>query len=687
MKRYLQKKSCAFVVFVLASLGCEVMTFVMLGFGLFPTYFLIPFSFTLIVASIIFIIPGHVVSVVLYSIVLLLQCVLSVVNIILYRVFGDIFSKDLLSLLSDARAAVAGGFGIDYTVALPFVGLFFGVLALQIILLVVIKERGKKVGCRKHGALVLACVAVFIGVASLLTTVVQVSGLSRNGERNIFGISVRDNYDGFKFKVPFFRDFGTFGLVYKNIILNTDPAVKLVAARSLDETMDYFMEADEYRTGCFFGVACDVNCDNALHFAPDAGNNVIVLMLESFEDFMIHPVFTPAIHGLQQKSIVFDNFYGYHKTDVSEASVIFGSYPIRTGIVPTWRDVGGKHSGDTMNVLLPTSYPFSLPSVLNSNGYQRGNYFHNSKASNYSREYTHPLFGFDGAYFLDDFPIGPKHDKTVKWRSDWTWHVPERDFFEHAIDLILPEDQDEPFFSFITTINAHGKYIERSNLPQMYNDAFEFITENEDEYFADLKERLSRSQFTNFKVALMKAMVADDGVAYLLDELEERGMADNTTILAFSDHNAYGNNLSFNVKQTGRNTSPAYKIPAFLYSPRLAEYMFDDEPKVLEKFMMHFDLVPTLFDLLGVEYNPRMYLGFHAFEERENVVVSRLGLIFNDKIATDGMNILWECQSATPEDVTAFRERYLEMLNRWGFVDNLYVPAFYSHWDLGSLLL
>lgn len=687
MKRYLGKKSSALIIFVLASIICEVVTFCILGFGLFPTYFLIQLSLTLIVASIIFIIPGHNISVVLYSVVLLFQCVLSVTNIVLYRVFGDIFTTDLLALVREAKAAVDAGFWIDFSIAIPFAILFIAMLVVQIILLVAIKEHDRKTSCRRHGALALTCMAIFIGGASLLATAVQVSGLSRNGERSIFGVSVRENYEELKFKIPFFQAFGTFGLVYRNFILNTQPSVKLVTARSLDETVEYFKEGEQrQKVGYFCDEKCDTYCENALHFTPDANNNVIAILLESFEDFMIHPVFTPALHGLQQKSIVFDNFYSYNKTDVSEASVIFGSYPMGANIVPKWKDVSGQHSGNMMNPLITTDFPFSLPNVLHDNGYQKGNYFHNSSASHYSREYTHPLYGFEKAYFLDNFPIGPAHNDTMKWRSDWTWYVPEKDFFEHAIDLILPENEDKPFFSFITTINVHGTYEQRNNLPDVYYEKFDFITKNEDEYFADIKERFSNSQFMNFKVAMMKAMVADEGIAYLLEQLEERGIAENTTILAFADHNAYGNNLSYNMKQSGRNTSTAHKIPAFLYSPKLAKHQFDYEPLIINKFTMHFDLVPTLLDLLGIEYNQRMYLGFNAFDERENIIISKLGIIFNDKLTSDGMNVLWSCPSVTESDLAKFREDYLDLLYRWSFVNNLYSPEFRLQSDLGDLL-
>lgn len=609
-------------------------------------------------------------------------------------------------LAREAQTAIQGGFAIDFVIILPFVALFAVALAAQIVIVKLVKEGGDKKHYRRHGAITMACVAVIVGVASLITTFVQISGLSQDNERNIFGISVRENFDSFQFKIPFFRSFGTFALAYRNVFTNTQASSGIVYQRDWDETRDYFAgEAQRADKFCYYqhgetqspdNKGYTTSCNDQSHLSPDEGNNLLVILLESFEDFMIHPKFTPAIYGLQQRSIVFDNFYGHNKTDVSEASVIFGSYPMTMGIVPAWNQVSGNHSGDTRNPNFTQSFPFSMPSVLGEQGYGARNYFHDSSASHYSRSYTHPAYGFEEAYFLEDFPIGPKYDTTTRWRSDWVWNVPEREFFEHAVDLILPEKQEDPFFSFITTINAHGTYGLRENLPEIYNESFDFLTEHEDEYLEEYKSLLTPSQFINFKVAMAKAMVADNGIAYLLEQLEARDgmadgatMADETTILVFADHNAYGNNLSFNVKQSGRNTSPAHKIPAFLYSPQLAKHGLKKQPLVVNKFMMHFDLVPTVFDILGIEYNPRMYLGFHAFDERENVIISRLGPVFNDKYLTDGMGVLWAYTKETPEDLVAFRENYLDLNSRWSYVHNLYSLAFqsWSNTDSGSSLI
>jgi len=734
MKRYILKKTIGFILFVVAVLVCEVITFHMLGFGLFPRVALFPFAFTLIVASIIFLIPGRIAPIVLYSVVLVIMCTLSVTNIILFRIHGDLFTIDLLALMSEAQAAMEGGFVIDVTIAIPFVVLIIVSIALQIVFLRLIKEHKAtaKANYRRNSALVLAGVAVVIGGAGFLASVLQIGGLSQSKENNVFGISTRENFDEFKFKVPFFRDFGSFALIYRNVIMQTSPGAGMIPSRTLEDSRKFFSgeEGDfEDFTGCFFGVACDdgEECVDPLHWAPDEGNNVIVIMLESFEDFMLHPEFTPALYNLRRKSVNFNNFHGNHKTDFSEASVILGSYPMNVDVVSGWND-----AGDTRNPNLTQEFPFSLPSVLLENGFGTANYFLNHDGFNYSRIFTHPAYGFDKAFFTESFPVGPdaRHtsfdknrnweraddidtdepdwwkspdwwgewvdDSDRVWRSNWSWFTPEAKLLHYAIEggSFLPES-DKPFLTYFSTINAHGGYQWRDNLPSVYYQNLAWITANENIFFGYLRQppfNFNNTQFAHFKMAMARAMVADQGIAYLLWELENRpsrcgtlgkSMADETTILAFSDHNAYMNDLSFNYKRVGRHMSPAFQIPAFLYSPQLAQAVTDGDldKRLLEvdKFVMHFDLVPTLFNILGIEVNQRMYLGFHAFDERENVVISRLGpaSVFNDLFATDGMRVLWRCKSSTEADLVVFRNRYLDMVSRWSYINNIYSPHFW----------
>jgi hypothetical protein len=743
MKGYLLKKIICFIIFVVAVLLCEVITFHALGFGFFPTFFLFPLALTLIIASVIFIIPGNIIPTILYSLVLLFMCLLSITNIVLFRVHGDLFTIDLLSLVSEARAAMDGGFVVDFAISIPFIALLVVATVWQITIVRLVRENSKqkKSTYRRHGALVLACVATLMGGAAFLTSVLQVNNLSRSADGEVFGISTRENFDDLKFKVPFFRDFGSLALVYRNMIMQTQPGAGIIPSRTIDDSKNYFAGEGDFEDfeGCFFGVACidGDGCIDPLHWAPDEGNNVIVLLLESFEDFMIHPTFTPALYNLRERSINFNNFHGNHKTDFSESAVILGSYPMHINIVSGWtRD----NAGDTRNPNLTREFPFSLPNVLLGNGFGSANYFLNHDGFNYARTYTHPTFGFDGAFFTESFPLGPVHqpntnwklvedgpawgesvtDPTRRWRNDWSWFTPEAEYLYHAIagGSFLPEG-DEPFLTFFSTINAHGGYQARDNMHEIYYQNLAWIEEYEDIYFDYLKPpfgRFNARQFGHFKMAMSRAMVADQGIAFLLHELESRSdragtlctascelgdcvykpdafcrtMADETTILAFSDHNAYMNDLSFTYKQTGRHTSPAHNIPAFLFSPQLwsafedglmdtQEHLFGQDHFIeVDKFMMHFDLVPTLFNVLGIEVNQRMYLGFHAFDERENIVITRLGpaSVFNDLFATDGIRVLWRSKCSTAEDLVLFRERYLCMINRWSHINNLYSPNF-----------
>jgi len=645
VKHYLLKKSCAAVIFVVASIACEVILFRKMGFGVFPEYACIPLSMLLIVAGIIFMIPGYIVPVILYSLVLLSHCILSGVNIVLFDIYGDVFSKDLLALVNEARMAVQAGWRINLGLIVPFAVLFAVAFGMQVLIL--FKLKAGKAPLRPRVAMSLACMSVLACTVFSFIGVVSVSTLPKTKEAGIFNISVRENFDKFIFKVPFFQSFGTYGLIYRNVLMNTHPG-NFAIERSMQESSEYFAAAGapyRHRYQTLSGESV---------YAPARNHNVIIVMLESFEEFFIHEKYTPALYGLRERGINFANFYGYHKTDVSEAAVILGNYPVQYNLVPDFDNT----FSDAFENRFTDNLPFSMPNVLGRNGYESRGFFHNNWGAFYRRSTTHPTFGFNRVKFLNDFPINDNFG-DYEGRGDYgvVTFYPEEYFFDSAIGDIMPSGQQ--FMSFITTFNVHGGHPPG----EVYQEKFRLIDDSD---YSDYINLLGENGYFSFKETMMKAMVLDDGIQYLLNQLEARGLAKNTTLMLYADHQAYGEQFSLSIKQADSRSSRANKLPAFIYSPNVKGFNHD-------KLVTHFDLTTTLFDLLGIDYNPHHYLGINAFESRENVVISRLGSVFNDKFYTDGMNIIWQADDATAADLEKFRQNYFYKVNKWGYINNMFL--------------
>jgi len=398
---------------------------------------------------------------------------------------------------------------------------------------------------------------------------------------------------------------------------------------------------------------------------PDAGNNVIVVMLESFDYIFVHDELTPTISGLMKESINFTNFHSQHKTDVSETMVILGGYPGNENLVASWNE-GGDRDRDTRNRRMAASFPFSLPNVLKDAGADTANFFHPATGATYARKYSHVGYGFDNAYFNESFPRTAfgEHQNYLG-----TWAMPDEVFYRIAIDSIMP--RDKAFFSFITTVSGHWPYTRpptdnagKANLARVQ----EFDAAGKFNHF-----NMSAAAKTLYANALARMMTTDQGVKYLLDELDTREGADgrklreSTTLVFYADHNAYGNDLRYKVMGEDKYTPTAFNVPAFIWSPNVKGFGHN-------KFMTPVDLVPTLFDLLNIDVNPRMYLGLNAFESQYYVSYSRLGVVFNDVLVTDGMDIKFAADGVTEVEKRGFSNSYGHLMQRWGYVNRLYYP-------------
>jgi arylsulfatase A-like enzyme len=236
----------------------------------------------------------------------------------------------------------------------------------------------------------------------------------------------------------------------------------------------------------------------------------------------------------------------------------------------------------------------------------------------------------------------------------------------------MPEDQR--FFSFIATINGHWPYV---NAPTdslgvasmaLVNQADNDGTLWTNKHLRPDTQNVGATARMLYRHAMARMMTMDQGLQFLLDELDYRGLRDNTTLLIYTDHNAYGHDLKYIMTNTTRHKSAGFRVPAILWSPNVNGFKVD-------KFMSPVDLVPTLFDILDIVVNPRMYKGHNAFDAGTCVHFSRLGVVFNDVILTDGMYTLWEATHVTETHREAFRQAYADLIYRWSYINRLFYPG------------
>lgn len=364
----------------------------------------------------------------------------------------------------------------------------------------------------------------------------------------------------------------------------------------------------------------------------------------------------PNLYEFYDSSLVMSNFYSREKTDIAENLSFLGSYPTNVYI-----------NYDFPNNTMATTMASTLK-TLDNNIIARS--FHNGGYSYYNRNKELISAGFDSYYATEQM----KQMGMTDWSAKGERNL-DTDMINTCADLMFPTDQR--FYTYITSITMHGQYTYRKNL----NDLGYYKKLNQYGITAMSGDSYEAFNHNNFYYYCACVMEFDRALGTVMDELETRGLKDNTIIAIFGDHNTYYSSLSNYVKGIQKTTHVNYtnlfRVPLMIKVPDMAiveNYLSTtllDEIKtnlmnenagiseadaeqmartqisnryvittngtnkqiMIKKFMCTADIVPTLFDLLGINVYGNLYFGHSAFEMQESVMYSRA----YDMFITDSM--------------------------------------------------
>lgn len=301
------------------------------------------------------------------------------------------------------------------------------------------------------------------------------------------------------------------------------------------------------------------------------GKNLIMIMMESIDFVHVNEKTMPTLSMMLENGLNFSKRYNHLGAGSSTIGTEFASLS------------GLFYMSD--NKYDVNSYKQAIPAVFSRNGYETAS-FHENNGVYYNRSQLHKSLGFDNSYFLLDMNV-----------KDFQWYVDKQFFTNSEIyDLVVHKGSDKPFMSYIITISGHGTY---DNKNQFCND--EGIS-NEQECIKHLFGR------------------TDEMLKEMLDRLEKDGILDDTVIVLYSDHSAYSYNYSEEeLKNTYVNIDGNYGIknlPFVIYSTDIDGKTYDD---IVVNDM---DMGPTLFNMFGIDYDGKYYVGTDIFDDdRVNVAM------------------------------------------------------------------
>jgi phosphoglycerol transferase MdoB-like AlkP superfamily enzyme len=563
------------------------------------------------------------------------------------------------------------------------------------IVMIAIKRHRYPISFRKNFSLAIVMMLLIMQGLSVSTIVAQRNEVHATGD--IVQVdSISDSFlmDTSMLKIASMKTFGFFGY-YANNLLNT-----LTISNSntlLDTAITYFNngEVHDNTSSEMFGI--------------DEGNNVIMVMMESLEWYAfsdgsynsttLSPELVPNIYALASEGLIANNFFAKSKTNISEGIGFIGSYP-----VGKYMEQVTKNSGDGQ-------YDFTLPNVLRDNGYT-ANYFHTNESTYYQRSKTHTKLGFEQVYCWDYEEFGYDGD------FDWGEWIKEEDFVWSAIDYMIPEksnrnvygDDAQNFFTFYTTVSTHGPYDNNSKCADQveYKDYVKYgntrhLSASERKHTTWYQNMLQAygdkgEKFINRLVNYQATVVGlDRAIGVLVQRLKDYGIYDDTTIVLYSDHNAYYHTVSNTLKGLPEDEYMDINlntIPLIIKTKASKNFEKDTSGFVeIDRFSSAYDLLPTVLDLLGIRFNKRLYIGNSLFanlddeiidvgnglEEELVVYYSLTGGLISNRMYTLNMTDFYYDEFVTVDYYNAFRHKSYETLQKLNNIYTLYVYNAYQY--------
>lgn len=308
------------------------------------------------------------------------------------------------------------------------------------------------------------------------------------------------------------------------------------------------------------------------------GKNLIFIVAEGFSPYAVSKELTPTLYKLSHEGIQCTNYY----TPGWGVSTSDGEYTSLLGLMPA---TGVKSMAYSAN----RNMYFSLGNRLKAEGYKTYAY-HNHTYTYYDRDKSHPNLGYTyqgigNGLELDYSGYYPGKNTKTRWpNSDYLMAKATADEYMTA---------DEPFHTYYLTVSGHMLYTFMGNSMSAYHKS-----EVADLPYSD-----------EVKAYLACQIELDLMVEELIAKLEEKGIAEETVIVLTADHYPYGlqqaGEADFYSELAGKDTTSTFEK----YRNTLILWQKGLESIVIDEPVYSIDLLPTLSNLFGLEYDSRLMMG------------------------------------------------------------------------------
>ncbi len=365
------------------------------------------------------------------------------------------------------------------------------------------------------------------------------------------------------------------------------------------------------------------------------GFNLILMTAESFSTLAVDEELTPTLYKLTHEGFIFNNFYNPR----TSGSTSDGEFIVSTSLHPA---NGGARNFKTVG---QRSMPFTLGSMFNRNYGITSRAFHDNDFAYYGRDISYPSLGL---YYKG---IGNGLDMKTHWPSS------DLDMMKASIPDYI---DDELFYVYYMTVSGHLNYNFTGNWCAKVH-----------------KDDVANLPYSDAcKAYIACNMEFDLALEYLIEQLEEKNIADRTVICFTGDHWPYGlsnEEISEILGHKVEEEFELYKSSLVLWSGAIKE------PIIIDKQCCSMDILPTLLNLFGFDYDSRLLMGRDILSDSEGFVG------FNDRsFITDRVMYNVNTREVTNLTDEELPENYVSDLkkmlnNQWKYTKLLMLNDYYRY--------
>lgn len=310
--------------------------------------------------------------------------------------------------------------------------------------------------------------------------------------------------------------------------------------------------------------------------------NLIVITAEAFSPIAIDKELTPTLYKMYTEGFSFSNFY----TPIFYVSTSDGEYVSLTSLLP-------KEGVWSFQESSKISLPFVYGNILKNYGYS-ANAYHNGRYNYYKRNLSHPNMGYKYV------GCGNGLEKKINCKI---WPQSDLEMINATIDDYI---ENEKFLAYYMSISGHLNYTYNGNM---------MATKNRDKV-KNLKYSEAIQAYLATNIELDKALES------LINSLKEKGKLDDTVIVISADHYPYGltiNEMKERATYINDEKFDIHKNNLIIWNSQIKT------PIKIDKYASSLDILPTVLNLLGIEYDSRLLMGTDILSNSEGLV------IFNDR--------------------------------------------------------